>query len=87
MTDRRLKVVVRDGEYVFSTSLGRDKAGRLITQERQDDESGNGERGEAYELPYMSEGIIELDGEIIATYVRERKCVMVVILYQDTHLE
>ena len=33
-------VVVRDGEYVFSTSLGRDKAGRLITQERQDDESG-----------------------------------------------
>ena len=61
-------VVVRDGEYVFSTSLGRDKAGRLITQERQDDESGNGERGEAYELPYMSEGIIELDGQIIATY-------------------
>jgi len=61
-------VVVRDGEYVFSTSLGRDKAGRLITQERQDGESGNGERGEAYELPYMSEGIIELDGQIIATY-------------------
>lgn len=61
-------VVVRDGEYVFSTSLGRDKAGRLITQDRQDDESGNGDRGPAYELPYMSEGIIELDGEIIATY-------------------
>ncbi len=61
-------VVVRDGEYVFSTSLGRDRAGRLIVQERQDDEPGNGDRGEAYELPYMSEGIIELDGEILTTY-------------------
>ena len=61
-------VVVRDGEYVFSTSLGRDKAGRLIVQERQDDEPGNGDRGDAYELPYMSEGIIELDGEILTTY-------------------
>lgn len=61
-------VVVRDGEYVFSASLGRDKSGRLITQERQDDEPGNGDRGPAYELPYMSEGIIELDGQIIATY-------------------
>ncbi|KGN42337.1 type VII secretion target [Knoellia aerolata] len=61
-------VVVRDGEYVFSTSLGRDRAGRLITQDRQDDEPGNGDRGDAYELPHMSEGIIELDGEIVATY-------------------
>ena len=61
-------VVVRHGEYVFSTSLGRDKAGRLITQERQDDEPGNGDRGDAYELPHMSEGIIELDGEILTTY-------------------
>jgi len=61
-------VVVRDGEYVFSTSLGRDKAGRLIVQERQDDEPGNGDRGEAYELPHMSEGIIELDGQILTTY-------------------
>lgn len=61
-------VVVRDGEYVFSTSLGRDKAGRLIVQERQDDEPGNGDRGDAYELPHMSEGIIELDGEILTTY-------------------
>lgn len=61
-------VVVRDGEYVFSTSLGRDKAGRLIVQERQDDQPGNGDRGDAYELPYMSEGIIELDGEILTTY-------------------
>ncbi|GGB78969.1 hypothetical protein N798_01805 [Knoellia flava TL1] len=61
-------VVVRDGEYVFSTSLGRDKAGRLIVQERQDDEPGNGERGDAFELPYMSEGVIELDGEILTTY-------------------
>lgn len=60
--------VVRDGEYAFSTSLGRDKAGRLITQERQDDEPGNGDRGDAYELPHMSEGIIELDGEILTTY-------------------
>lgn len=61
-------VVVRDGEYVFSTSLGRDNAGRLIPQERQDDQPGNGDRGPTYELPYMSEGIIELDGQIIATY-------------------
>jgi len=61
-------VVVRDGEYVFSTSLGRDKAGRLIVQERQDDEPGNGDRGDAFELPSMSEGIIELDGEIRTTY-------------------
>lgn len=44
-------VVVRDGEYVFSASLGRENPGRLITQERQDSEPGNGERGEAYELP------------------------------------
>lgn len=61
-------VVVRDGEYVFSTSLGRDKSGRLIPQDRQDDEPGNGDRGPAYELPYMSEGIIELDGNILTTY-------------------
>lgn len=61
-------VVVRDGEYVFSTSLGRTEPGRLITQDRQDDEAGNGDRGEPYELPNMSEGIIELDGQIITTY-------------------
>jgi len=61
-------VVVRDGEFVFSSSWGRDKQGRLIVQDRNDASSEAGERGDPYELPNMSEGIIELDGHIIATY-------------------
>ncbi|MBB3090482.1 type VII secretion target [Nocardioides albus] len=57
-------VVVRDGEYVFSTSWGRDKPSSLIVQNR-DDET---DRSDPYPYPNMAEGIVEVDGEIITTY-------------------
>lgn len=56
-------VAVRDGEYVFSTSYGRDNASSLVVQDR-----ASGERGEPYPLPNMSQGVVEVDGRLIASY-------------------
>ncbi|MEJ7833307.1 MAG: hypothetical protein WKF79_10350 [Nocardioides sp.] len=56
-------VVVRDGEYVFSTSYGRHNESSLIAQDRW-----TGERGDSYPLPNMSEGLVEVDGELVTSY-------------------
>ncbi|GAB3086684.1 hypothetical protein [Nocardioides zeae] len=56
-------VVVRDGELVFSTSYGRQNESALVVQDRD-----TGERSEPYPLPNMSQGIVEVDGQIVTTY-------------------
>ncbi len=56
-------VVVRDGELVFSTSPNRLDPGSLIVQDRD-----TGDRSEPYELPNMSEGVVEVDGSFVTLY-------------------
>jgi hypothetical protein len=56
-------VVVRDGELVFSTSFGRQNESALVVQDRE-----TGERGDPYPMPNMSEGVVEVDGELLTTY-------------------
>ena len=56
-------VVVRDDELVFSTSYGRHQDnGSLIVQDL------DGNRQGPYHLPSMSQGVVEVDGELITTY-------------------
>ncbi|MCW2736275.1 hypothetical protein [Nocardioides sp.] len=54
-------VIVRNGEYVFSTSLGRDKESALVVQ-------GQDGSRESYPFPHMSEGLVEVDGNVLVTY-------------------
>ena len=56
-------LVVRDGEFVFSTSPNRFDDGALIVQDRH-----TGERSDPYELPNMAEGVVEVDGNLVTTY-------------------
>ena len=61
--DQSQGVVVRDNELVFSSSYGRHQDnGSLIVQDL------DGNRQGPYHLPSMSQGVVEVDGEIIATY-------------------
>ncbi len=59
-------VVVRDDELVFSQSEGRNNPGHLLTQRRDDP------LGYLYaknrDMPNMSEGIAEVDGDIVTLY-------------------
>ncbi len=61
--DHAQGVVVRDGSYVFSTSSGRHNESSLIAQD-----ATTGERGEPYPLPHMSQGVVEVDGELVTSY-------------------
>ena len=61
--DKAQGVVVRDGEFVFSTSPNRFDEGSLIVQGRD-----TGERSDPYTLPHMSEGVVEVDGTLVTTY-------------------
>lgn len=54
-------VIVRDGEYVFSTSWGRGNESSLVVQDH------DGSR-ETYTFPNMSEGVVEVDGNVLVTY-------------------
>ncbi|KGN33950.1 hypothetical protein N802_07680 [Knoellia sinensis KCTC 19936] len=56
-------VLVRDGEYVFSTSYTRHQDNSSLYVQDFD-----GNRSGPYELPSMSQGIVEVDGELIVTY-------------------
>ena len=56
-------VLVRDGEYVFSTSHGRENESALVVQDRD-----TGERGDPYVLPNMSQGVVEVDGDLVVSY-------------------
>jgi len=60
--DKVQGVVVRDGEFVFSTSPNRFDDGSLIAQDRT-----TGER-DFYSLPNMAEGVVEVDGNLVTTY-------------------
>lgn len=55
--------VVRPDEIIYSQSYGRDKDSYLLTQNRDTDEIVN-----SYELPNMSQGIVEVNGQIITQY-------------------
>jgi hypothetical protein len=57
-------VLVRDGEYVFSSSFGRDNGSSLIVQDRYD----STDRSDPYDLPNMSQGVVEVNGELVVTY-------------------
>lgn len=56
-------VVVRDGQYVFSSSYGRGNESSLIVQD-----AVTGDRSDPYVMPNMSEGIVEVDGDVLTTY-------------------
>lgn len=56
-------VVVRDGEYVFSSSSGRGNESSLIVQN-----SVSGDRSDPYVMPNMSEGVVEVDGDVVTTF-------------------
>lgn len=56
-------VMVRDGEFIFSTSYGRQNESALVVQDRY-----TGERSDEYPLPNMSQGVVEVDGELYVTY-------------------
>lgn len=56
-------VLVRDGEFVFSASSGRhEDHSQLYTQDF------DGNRSDAYLLPSMSQGVVEVDGNLVVTY-------------------
>lgn len=61
--DKTQGVVVRDGEFVFSTSPNRFDEGSLIAQDRT-----TGDRSDPYTLPNMAEGVVEVDGQLVTTY-------------------
>lgn len=61
--DKAQGLVVRDGEFVFSTSPNRFDDATLIAQGRT-----TGERSDPYTLPNMSEGVVEVDGNLVTTY-------------------
>ena len=55
---------MRDGQYVFSSSYGRDNGSSLIVQDRFDET----DRSDPYVLPNMSQGVVEVNGELVVTY-------------------
>jgi hypothetical protein len=61
--DKAQGLVVRDGEFVFSTSPNRFDEGSLVAQDRE-----TGERSDPYTLPNMAEGVVEVDGNLVTTY-------------------
>lgn len=62
--ERSQGVIVRDGEYVFTSSLGRTAAGssELIVTDKYGNEI------ESIDLPYMAQSTVELDGRLLTTY-------------------
>ena len=56
-------VVVRDNELVFSSSYGRHQDNSSLIVQDMD-----GNREGPYHLPSMSQGVVEVDGELITTY-------------------
>ncbi|MFC6344207.1 hypothetical protein ACFP8W_19655, partial [Nocardioides hankookensis] len=59
-------VVVRDDGFIYSTSEGRTNASTMVVQHGHADyDEGS---ADSYEFPNMAEGIVEVDGELVATY-------------------
>lgn len=61
--DHAQGVVVRDDEFVFSTSHKRFNESSLIVQDKE-----SGDRSEPYPLPNMSQSVVEVDGNLVTTY-------------------
>jgi uncharacterized protein YukE len=59
-------VVVRDGEFVLSQSFDRDKPSSLLIQDRDNPLGFMFATGQG--MPNMSEGIAEVDGDIVTLY-------------------
>lgn len=56
-------VLVRNGEFVFSASSGRhENHSQLYVQDF------DGNRSQPYDLPSMSQGVVEVDGNLVVTY-------------------
>lgn len=56
-------VLVRDGEYVFSASSGRhEDHSQLYVQDF------DGNRSDPYDLPSMSQGVVEVDGQLVTSH-------------------
>ena len=60
-------VVVRRDEYVFSSSFGRHRPSTIFICERKPD-GGVGAVRRKFKFPNMAEAIVEVSGELIATY-------------------
>ena len=60
-------VVVRRGEYLFSSSFGRHRRSTLFVCERKRD-GGVGSVRRTFKFPNMAEAIVEVEGELITTY-------------------
>ena len=60
-------VVVRPDEYVFSSSFGRHRPSTIFICERKPD-GGVGAVRRKFKFPNMAEAIVEVSGELIATY-------------------
>ena len=61
--DNSQGVIVRDDELVFSSSSGRHQDHSSLVVQDMD-----GNRSEPYELPSMSQGVVEVDGNLVVTY-------------------
>lgn len=55
-------MVVRDGEIIYSTSEGRGQESHMVVHDHSGNELGS------YTFPNMSEGVVEVDGEILTTF-------------------
>lgn len=60
-------VVVRQDEYVFSSSFGRHRPSTILICDRKPD-GGVGAVQRTYRFPNMAEAIVEVSGELITTY-------------------
>ena len=59
-------VVVRDDGFIYSTSEGRTNSSTMIVQQGHGDYDADS--ASSYEFPNMAEGIVEVDGQLVATY-------------------
>jgi outer membrane protein assembly factor BamB len=59
-------VVVRDDGFIYSTSEGRTKTSTMVVQHGHGDYDKS--TADAYEFPNMAEGVVEVDGQLVATY-------------------
>ncbi|GGR44715.1 hypothetical protein J2S40_004066 [Nocardioides luteus] len=60
-------VVVRENEYVFSSSFGRHRPSKIYICKRKRD-GGVGAVQRTYKFPNMAEAIVEVAGDLITTY-------------------
>jgi hypothetical protein len=57
---------VRDDGFIYSTSEGRTNSSTMVVQQGHGDYDQDA--ASSYEFPNMAEGIVEVDGQLVATY-------------------